>query len=154
MEKVNEVLARLTAHFDAIPKIKLLADKIGCQSGYIAIGFLLIAAFLVFSEIGSSFVVDVVSIAYPAYMSFKAIETKDEEDDKQWLTYWVVAAVLAVFETFLDFFFFWLPFYFFFKLLFIVWCAFPETRGALLIYNKGIRPYLVQYEKDIDSSLS
>ena len=34
---------------------------------------------------------NVVGFVYPAYMSFKAIETEDDvDDDIQWLTYWVV----------------------------------------------------------------
>ena len=37
---------------------------------------------LVLLGLGSNFIVNVVGILYPAYMSFKAIESDDEEDDK------------------------------------------------------------------------
>lgn len=41
-----------------------------------------------------------VGFVYPAYMSFKAIESPEKSDDTQWLTYWVVFASLTVLEIF------------------------------------------------------
>lgn len=41
-----------------------------------------------------------IGIVYPAYMSFKAIESSTKEDDTQWLTYWVVFASFSVLEIF------------------------------------------------------
>ena len=38
--------------------------------------------------------------AYPAYCSIKALETLNEQDDKKWLTYWVVFAFFSVLEFF------------------------------------------------------
>lgn len=39
-----------------------------------------------------------IGVAYPAYVSMKAIETRTKEDDTKWLTYWVIYGVLSVFE--------------------------------------------------------
>ena len=38
--------------------------------------------------------------AYPAYCSIKALETLNKQDDKKWLTYWVVFAFFSVLEFF------------------------------------------------------
>ena len=41
-----------------------------------------------------------VGTIYPAYKSFKAIESKEKDDDTQWLIYWVVFAFFSVIEIF------------------------------------------------------
>jgi receptor expression-enhancing protein 5/6 len=51
---------------------------------------IVVALFFVFEDIMSRIIVDMVGVLYPAYISFKAIETPHLDDDKQWLTYWVV----------------------------------------------------------------
>ena len=118
------------------------------------LGLIFFSMFMVFSEYGSHVICDLIGIVYPAYMSFKAIESPGAEDDKQWLTYWVVFALTRVSETFFDFFLFWLPFYFLGKLLFLLWLAFPETRGAILIFNRVVAPGLRLQERKIDAALS
>jgi len=43
-----------------------------------------------------------------------------------------------------------LPFYFFFKLCFLVYLFHPQTKGALFIYNSFIRQFLSKHERIID----
>ena len=45
----------------------------------------------------------------------KAIESKEKEDDTQWLTYWVVYSVFSLVEFFSDILLFWIPFYWLMK---------------------------------------
>ncbi|KAG5522819.1 hypothetical protein RHGRI_034836 [Rhododendron griersonianum] len=45
----------------------------------------------------------VVSLVYPLsfldrYASIRAIETKSSEDDRQWLTYWILYSMITLFE--------------------------------------------------------
>lgn len=37
---------------------------------------------------------------YPMYMSFKAIESEEKEDDTQWLIYWVIYSTFTIAEVF------------------------------------------------------
>jgi len=45
---------------------------------------------------------NLVGFIYPAYASFKAIETTGKDDDTQWLIYWVVYATFCLVEVFAD----------------------------------------------------
>jgi receptor expression-enhancing protein 5/6 len=84
------------------------------------------------------------SFTYPAYASMVAIETDSKDDDTQWLMYWVVFACFTLVEFFLDLVLYYLPFYFLFKLAFLGWCMAPQTRGALLVYDKFLRGIMIK----------
>lgn len=96
---------------------------------------------------GSKLISDLVSFIYPAYMSFKAVDSADPTDDTQWLTYWVVFAFVSIIESCATFFIEYIPMYFFFKLGFFIWCYHPKFLGAGLIYTQLIKPFLMPYVK-------
>ncbi|KAJ1820217.1 ER membrane protein DP1/Yop1, partial [Coemansia sp. RSA 2599] len=51
----------------------------------------------------------------------------------------VVYGFLNVIEYFTGFITYWIPFYFVFKLVFVIWLMLPSTRGAEQLYNKGLK---------------
>jgi len=67
-----------------------------------------------------------------AYASFKAIETADKADDKQWLTYWTVIGFLQMAEYFSDILLYWFPFYYLFKTLIVLYLALPQFRVSIV----------------------
>jgi receptor expression-enhancing protein 5/6 len=94
---------------------------------------------------GSKLISDLSAFLYPAYESFKAIDSSDGSGaDTQWLTYWVVFALISIFEQCAQFLVQWIPFYFFIKIGFFVWLYHPSTLGAGLIY-KFVRPIVLPY---------
>ncbi|KAJ6632732.1 Receptor expression-enhancing protein 5 [Pseudolycoriella hygida] len=65
-----------------------------------------------------------ISVAYPAYISIRAIESHDKMDDTKWLTYWCV---------------------------FFIWCILPiENNGSIIIYSRIIRPQFQKYHQNTD----
>ncbi len=88
------------------------------------------------------------------YASVKAIESKDTNDDTQWLVYWIVYGLFSFVETFIDLILYWIPFYFAIKIVFLVWCMHPTTKGATVIYNAVIRDVFKAHEEKIDSLLN
>ncbi|KAJ6459511.1 TB2/DP1, HVA22 family-domain-containing protein [Mycena sanguinolenta] len=89
------------------------------------------------------FVSNLVGWALPAYLSFKAIETPAPQDDIQWLTYWVVFGFFNFLESFaLRIVLYYLPWYFAFKTIFILWLQLPAFRGAQMTYLTVLKPVL------------
>ena len=81
----------------------------------------------------------------------KSIEKKGD-DDKQWLTYWVVFASFTIFDMFSGFVLKFVPFYFFLKICFLTWLFMPNTQGCHIIYHLLIIRVFKTFEQDIDNA--
>eukprot|EP00026_Physarum_polycephalum_P007399 Phypoly_transcript_07459.p1 GENE.Phypoly_transcript_07459~~Phypoly_transcript_07459.p1 ORF type:complete len:106 (+),score=10.60 Phypoly_transcript_07459:1131-1448(+) len=89
-----------------------------------------------------------VLILYCGYMSFKAIESTNKDDDTQWLTFWLLYSIIVFAEIWTDIFLNWIPFYSEFKIGLIAYLG--VFKGANQVYNIIVRPTLLQHEKEID----
>merc|ERR1712150_360819 len=94
-----------------------------------------------------------VGFIYPAFKSFEAIENKSA-DDTQWLIYWVVYAFFSIIETFVDILLYWIPFYYAFKMAFLLWAMLPQTKGAKFLYDSFLKDFLKKNESKIDAALN
>ncbi|KAF9982121.1 receptor accessory protein 4 [Mortierella antarctica] len=90
---------------------------------------------------------------YPAYASYKAINSRDHTRLTAWLMYWSVMGIFTLAEVVLDTFVFWLPFYYEIKMLFVLWMILPQTQGSIYLYQTFVDPYLSQHEREIDQTL-
>lgn len=69
----------------------------------------------------------------PAYLSFKALESPGNDDDAQWLAYWVIFGFFNFAEGFaLRALLYYFPWYFSFKTLFILWLQLPAFRVSTI----------------------
>jgi len=62
----------------------------------------------------------VIGFIYPAYLSFKALETESKDDDKLLLTYWTVYGFMTLFDPILVFAFSWIPMFQFIKVIILI----------------------------------
>ena len=86
------------------------------------------------------------------HRSFRAIETKEtQDDDKQWLTYWVVFSLFHFVDEFFGFILEMIPFYYLLKVCFFIWMFLPTTLGALKIYHTVIHPLMEKYGDRLDN---
>lgn len=108
---------------------------------------------LIFFGIGAGSVCSIIGFLYPAYKSLLAIESKTRGDDTQWLIYWVVYCFFMMIEVFTDFLLYWIPFYYAFKLAFLLWAMLPQTKGAKFLYDSFLKDFLKKNESKIDQAL-
>ncbi len=84
-------------------------------------------------------------------MSFKAIESSNEADDSQWLTYWVVFSFVSIVENIAGFITEFIPFYFPLKVAFFVWLYHPKFMGAGMVYSQVMKPFVMPYVESVSS---
>ena len=97
---------------------------------------------LIFFGVGAATLCAIIGFVYPAYQSLLAIENKNKGDDIQWIVYWVLYSFFNILESFQDFILYWIPFYFAFKLAFLLWAMLPQTRGAKFLYDNALKDFL------------
>ncbi|CAI5743082.1 unnamed protein product [Hyaloperonospora brassicae] len=153
MDKLTEYKDKISAKLEQYEKLVDLEKQTGVDKFYIFCALTLVAGIVLFVAGGEELVVGLVGFIYPAYMSFKAINTPGPVDDTQWLTYWVVYAFFNLTESITDLVLSWIPFYFFLKVAFLVWSYHPSTQGSNVIYNTLIKPYVAPHVGQIDSAL-
>ena len=119
----------------------------------VLIGGLGVSLILTTTKWFSSYVTCLVGVLCPTYLSLKALESPEEDDDKLFLTYWVVYGLFTVFDTFTSFLINRIPFYYTFKLAFLIWMFMPNFKGAIYIYNICIGPLFRKYEGKFDKGV-
>lgn len=100
------------------------------------------SVFLVMMGVGQSYITQIIAVAYPCFMSFIALETDGEDDDKQWLTYWVCFGAFNIIDQFAGIILSFIPFYYFLKLGFLIYLMHPTTLGATYVYNEYVLPVM------------
>lgn len=116
------------------------------------LGGILSVVFLIVMLIkGWLIVMTFITVLYPAVHSIRAIESKEEDDDKVWLTYWMVFGVLNVAETFFGFVFWIIPYWGWIRLGLFVWLLLPQFRGSKVIYDSAVKPLMEKNKELIQS---
>lgn len=101
-------------------------------------------------------VIMLLGYVYPAYECFKVVERNrpEVENLKFWCQYWIIIAVLTVFERVADVFVSWVPMYCEAKLFFIIYLWYPKTLGTTYVYSTFLQPFVARHEADIDRQLN
>ncbi len=82
------------------------------------------------------------TVLYPGLRSIKAIESAKKDDDKVWLTYWMIFGMLHVAETFLGFVFYFIPYWSWIRVGFFIWLI--QFNGSQQLYQTVLRDILTQ----------
>lgn len=153
MDHVQAQMTKWSKELDKIPLLQKAQEATGVEKLYLVGGGAATLLLLLLVGFGAGLICNLVGFIYPAYESFKAVETDCKKDDVQWLTYWVVYACFNVVEVFADFLLYWIPFYYAFKLGFLLWLFMPSTQGASFLYTHFLAPFLKSQESRIDRAM-
>jgi receptor expression-enhancing protein 5/6 len=126
MEIIHKQVEKPNTYGKRIPPIVSLSEKTHVEPGYILGGALGLTAIIILALFGGTILSAVLTVVYPAFKSIKALETKDtDDDDKVWLTYWVVFGTFTLLDEFAFFILNLIPFYWYIRLGFFGWLMAP-----------------------------
>ncbi|ONK80159.1 uncharacterized protein A4U43_C01F14520 [Asparagus officinalis] len=97
----------------------------------------------------------ILGYAYPAYECYKSIELNKPEINQLrfWCQYWILVALLTIFERIGDASISWLPMYNEAKLAFFIYLWCPKSKGTKYVYEAFFRPFMAKHESEIDRNL-
>jgi len=138
----------------ATEQLKDVEKKTGYPKTYFFLAAVVLLGTIVTLVGGFKLLTDLVGFLYPAYMSFKSMESAKgvPEDATQWLTYWVVFSSLSVIESVAGFIIGWIPMYYFIKLGVIIWLYHPKTKGAEVIYTQVVKTHIAPHIEKLQGS--
>jgi receptor expression-enhancing protein 5/6 len=71
-------------------------------------------------------ITNLIGFVYPAFVSLKALESG--KADAQWVFYWITFGMFSLFDYFSDVLLKWFPFFYIFKVGFLVYMFLPQTQ--------------------------
>ena len=134
--------------------VQKLEKKTNIPRNYLFSGFLsfyLLMSFLNLGGIGE-ILSDIVGSAIPTYYSIRAIKTNDTRDDTQLLAYWIIFGIMNVVEFWSGAILSLIPFYWFLKIIFLLYIGLPFTGGSIMIWKHFIEPVYDQLESRVVSA--
>lgn len=120
--------------------IAFIENSTGLQRKLIIKLLIIMVMLAMFFGIGQSLTTNLVGVAYPSFMTFYSIQTSmNDEDDKQWLTYWFLFGLLSIVDQIGGGYVVSLiPFYWVIKIVFLVWLFHPVSLGATFLYDNVV----------------
>jgi len=157
-DSAMDARAQFAGHLEKYPSLAKLEELTKRKReevvGGILLGLFLLLLLGVFIKPLGIFMTRLFGFAYPAYKSFKAIESSEKGDDTQWLTYWMIFAVFSLAEeTVMKPVEAYAPFFFAWKIVFLLWCYLPQTKGADLLYTEFVGPQMRNLGEYVEEKL-
>ncbi|KAJ8327357.1 hypothetical protein QVD99_008100 [Batrachochytrium dendrobatidis] len=108
---------------------------------------------LVIKNVQGGPLTDLVGFSFPAYASIKAVDSGDKVKYTHWLSYWVIFALLKLIENFHITILQVLPFYFIFKMVFLLWAMSKYSMGAYVFYHGIVKHWIPFLDRTFGSML-
>jgi len=131
---------------DQIPPIVDLSKKHGFNTGLPVAAVMFVSGIILMLLQGWQILVLSLTVLYPGLHSIRAIESPEKDDDKIWLTYWMIFGIFNVLETFFGFVFYFIPYWEWIRLGLFVFLLLPQFNGAQVVYESFIRDFLAQHK--------
>ena len=143
MDHVNKILDQLDQYAEILPELVKVCKQYKIRPGYVLGAAGAVVLILLVLTKGYDVICALVTCVYPIIASIRAIESKGEDDDKNWLCFWCIFGFFQTLEMFAGFILNFIPFYSWIRLGFFVFLMHPSTQGAHVLYVKVFQPFLV-----------
>mmetsp|Transcript_21971 Transcript_21971/g.47720 ORF Transcript_21971/g.47720 Transcript_21971/m.47720 type:complete len:197 (+) Transcript_21971:121-711(+) len=153
MDAIHAQLGQLRSKLDDIPALQRLEAQYNVPKEYISLAGAATLLIVIFLGLDAGTLCSIVGFLYPAFKSLQALEHRASSEVTQWLIYWVVYSFFSIIEVFIDALLYWIPFYYAFKIAFLLWAMLPQTRGAKFLYDSFLKDFLKSNESKIDAAL-
>ncbi|CAH6718893.1 protein Yop1p [[Candida] jaroonii] len=142
MDQVTQFLSHIDSKTIGITPLNHFEAQSGLPRSYAVLGVVAVYFVLIFLNVGGigQLLSNIAGFVVPGYYSLVALQTTTTADDTQLLTYWVVFAFLNVVEFWSKAILYWIPFYWLFKTIFLLYIGIPVTGGAVQVYNGIVAP--------------
>ena len=139
-ETIDTILLRISNDFSEVQPLFDVAKLLKVHPTYVILGVFLLLFVPINLGLFPHFFVSVLGFLYPSYMSVKTMDHLKKENQRQWLTYWLVFCFLEIFNClFMLIFSMILPFFYPLKALFLIWLFYPKSKGATILFEKVFR---------------
>ncbi|KAK9480356.1 TB2/DP1, HVA22 family-domain-containing protein [Lipomyces japonicus] len=142
-------VSKLDKELAKYPVLDKLEKQTGVPKAYGVLGAAGTYLFLIFLNFGGigEILANLAGFLIPGYYSLIALDTPGTADDTQYLTYWVVFAFFSVVEFWSRAILYWIPFYWFFKVIFVLYLGLPQFQGAKVVFNTVVKPLSAKLAK-------
>ena len=131
-------------------QMNLIQEKTGIKGIFVILGLVLCVIFVYFN-IFDSIITNLVGTLYPLFWTIKSLEQHIYEEQKKWLTYWVVFGSFIIVDMSSVVIVKFIPFYFVIKILFLIWLFMPGSGGCEIVYYLVVKKIFRIYEDKIES---
>ena len=151
MEQIDAYIDKFGLNkFGEVPIIKKASELSGLQHKHIVTGLAVIIIGCAVCSPGLWLVSAITTFLWPCYLSYKALETPNPEDDKKWLTYWVVFGFIYCFDNVFQKIFIFVPLYSIVRLIVLCCVYFVFEDGTTIFYNTVVEPIFKRLSPNVD----
>ncbi|KAK4164884.1 TB2/DP1, HVA22 family-domain-containing protein [Cladorrhinum sp. PSN259] len=146
-DRFQQYVGQLDKELSKYPVLNNLEKQTSVPKAHAVIGLVTLYFFLIVFNLGGQLLTNIAGFAIPGYYSLGALFSANQHDDTQWLTYWVVFSFFTVLESLVSVVY-WVPFYYTFKFVFLLWLSLPTFKGAEVIFRSFFVPAFGRYFKE------
>lgn len=150
----NKYLGKITVIFNEMKfQTRDILQKLNI-SKYFELLIIIPACCLIWLGVFECFLSSFIAVFYLLMGSIKSFENDNLEADKMILTCWTVFSFYFIIETFMGYILGMIPSYHFIKAIFFIYLYLPNTKGAIIIYDKYIKSTFIKCENNVNKLLT
>ena len=141
IDKIKTQVSSVAGFVKENETVKKLSAQVGVEPVALAGGVSLFVVVFTYFIFGAG-LLQLNRLLYPVYASLKAIELRRKRTTLD--GYYIGSLRYVYYPETSQMCCYWIPFYFAFKLGFLVWLMLPGHNGAELIYKKVLKPFITK----------